>query len=420
VEIKLPHQILDKELLEVTLNSNEGTRASLMKKWPRFLVGILAAQVWLLPCLAKADMAAAKGAHKTAVQVVAMACGDEFSLALKSDGTVWGWGRNNGQLGDGTTQEHHQPVQVPGLSAVTAIACGAAHSLALTPDGSVWSWGQNEQGQLGNGQFGPSVLSPARVPGLDSVVAIAAGGAHCLALQRDGSVWAWGDDFYGEAGNGTDNRRILGAVKVTGLTAENVACGQQFCVARGKAISAWGLNSLLELGVTQTGESFKRYHNTPVTVEGVSNCSTAVALACGATHTLFRVGMAVYSWGDNGCGQLGRAGNWLPAHLRAFNGATVSTVGCGFNHSLAITEDGAVWTWGNNDSGQLGDGTKQNQPAPMCLTMESGFVAVTGGRYHSLALKSDGTVFSWGGNQYGQLGNGSTDAQLVPKPIAAF
>src|SRR6185312_15197966 len=109
-----------------------------------------------------------------------IAAGGTHVLALKSDGTVWAWGSNtSGQLGDGTTTQRAAPVQVTGLSGVTAIAAGSNHSLAVKSDGTVWAWGTNAAGQLGDGTTGATPHpTPAQVPGLSGVTAIAAGGSH--------------------------------------------------------------------------------------------------------------------------------------------------------------------------------------------------------------------------------------------------
>ncbi len=119
-----------------------------------------------------------------------------YSLALKSDGTVWTWALSN------------TPVQVPGLSSVTALAGGWGHSLALKSDRTVWTWGFNSNGQLGNGTFTDSntpvqVLGPGGVGSLTGVTAIAGGSEQSLALKSDGTVWAWGGNGEGELGNGT-------------------------------------------------------------------------------------------------------------------------------------------------------------------------------------------------------------------------
>ncbi|NLI74764.1 MAG: regulator, partial [Euryarchaeota archaeon] len=116
----------------------------------------------------------------------AITAGTFHSIALKSDGTVWAWGRNsNGQLGIGNTTNRHSPVQVPGLTDVTAITAGYYHSIALKSDGTVWAWGLNNYGQLGIGNT-TDQHSPVQVPGLTDVTAITAGHYHSIALKSDG------------------------------------------------------------------------------------------------------------------------------------------------------------------------------------------------------------------------------------------
>src|SRR5262249_35526155 len=144
-----------------------------------------------------------------------------FSLALKADGTVWGWGGNGfGQLGDGTTTLRTTPVQVRNLTGAGAIAAGGYHSLALVRyDGAVWAWGWNGSGQLGLGNNTDSV-TPLQVPGLSGVSSLSGGGYHSLALARaDGSIWAWGDNGDGELGLGNNsNAGTNSPQKIPGLS----------------------------------------------------------------------------------------------------------------------------------------------------------------------------------------------------------
>jgi alpha-tubulin suppressor-like RCC1 family protein len=136
--------------------------------------------------------------------VKAIASGFYHNLALKSDGTVWAWGCNyNGDLGTGTLNSSSTPVQVTNLSGVVAISAGQAHSLALKSDGTIWAWGDNGYGELGNGGAGQYSTTPVNVSGLSNVVAISAGGSHSLAVKRDGTVWAWGSNGFGQLGDGT-------------------------------------------------------------------------------------------------------------------------------------------------------------------------------------------------------------------------
>lgn len=132
--------------------------------------------------------------------VRAIAAGDDHSVALKADGTVWAWGDNaHGQLGDGATLNRQHPVQVKGLENVTAIAAGGNHTLALRADGTVWAWGGNANSR--------DDATPVQVQGLDNVVDIAAGGDFALALKSDHTVLAWGGKAHGQLGDGTTHAR---------------------------------------------------------------------------------------------------------------------------------------------------------------------------------------------------------------------
>ncbi|HZD60824.1 MAG TPA: RCC1 repeat-containing protein, partial [Anaerolineae bacterium] len=148
-----------------------------------------------------------------------IAAGARHSLALKSDGTVLAWGRNDyGQLGNETTTSSSTPVQVSGLTNVTTVTAGWWHSLALELDGTVWAWGDNRYGQLGN-ETTTSSSKPVQVSNLSGVVAISSClGAHSLALKSDGTVWAWGGNWYGQLGDGTTTMYKTTPVQVSGLS----------------------------------------------------------------------------------------------------------------------------------------------------------------------------------------------------------
>ena len=130
--------------------------------------------------------------------------GESHTVAVKQDGTVWAWGNNSyGQLGNGTTTVRITPVQVSGLSTnVTAIAAGGNYTVALKQDGTIWAWGDNYYGELGDGTY-TERHTPVQVSGLSGVTAIAAGGRHTVAMKQDGTVWAWGDNSIGQIGDGT-------------------------------------------------------------------------------------------------------------------------------------------------------------------------------------------------------------------------
>ena len=152
--------------------------------------------------------------------VTAVAAGNAHSVALRSDGTVWTWGHNSrGQLGNGTSGnwQYHStaPAQVPGLENIIAIAASGDHTIALRADGTVWGWGWNNNGQLGDGT---TIMrtSPVQMQGVDDVAAIATGSAHSVAMRNDGTVWTVGSNSHGQLGDGTTANSLI-SVQVAGL-----------------------------------------------------------------------------------------------------------------------------------------------------------------------------------------------------------
>ncbi|QJD87334.1 RCC1 domain-containing protein [Cohnella herbarum] len=200
--------------------------------------------------------------------IVAIAAGGYHSFALKSDGTLWAWGANNaGQLGDHGTVNRLTPVQVPGLSNIEAIDASVGHSIALKKDGTVWSWGYNNSGQLGDGTT-INRSSPVQVIGINKVTAIAAGGYHSVAVRTNGTVFAWGANDKGQIGDGTLIGRTV-PTQVLNLTdMKTVGAGLYHTLAakyNDGSVWAWGDN-----GYGQLGDGTTTNRSTPVEVAGVS------------------------------------------------------------------------------------------------------------------------------------------------------
>lgn len=354
-----------------------------------------------------------------------VAAGNVHTLALKSDGTVWAWGRNiYGQLGDNTNTNRSAPVQVQNLSDVVAVATGLFHSLALKSDGTVWAWGDNWNGQMGdNGNTDRKV--PGQVQNLSGVIAIAGGGYHSLALKSDGTVWAWGENGEGnvgveegayeggQLGDGSNiNRRYPVQVKnLSDVIAIAGGAYHSLALKRDGTVWAWGFNSTGPLG---DGTTTNR--NTPVQVQ---NLSSVKAISGGnAFSVALKSDGTVWAWGHNTKGQLGDNTNTArhsPVQVQSLS--SVNSIGGGGFHCIASKSDGTVWVWGDNAEGQLGNNSYTGRSTPMQVQNMSGASAVSAGRNSSIVLKSDGTVWAWGRNAYGELGDNTTTSRLTPVQV---
>ncbi|WP_295458860.1 CARDB domain-containing protein [uncultured Thiodictyon sp.] len=245
-------------------------------------------------------------------------------------------------------------VVAAGNADMQRIGAGVVHGLAIKPDASLWAWGDNTYGQLGNGTTGAR-LSPIQV--LAGVAGVAAGYAHTLALKPDGSLWAWGANWNGQLGDGTTTARLSPVQILAGVD----------------------------------------------------------AVAAGDVHTLaLKSDGSLWASGANWSGQLGDGTTTdRLSPVQVLTG--VAAVAAGPSHTLAIKSDGSLWAWGGNWNGQLGDGTTTDRWSPVQVL--SGVAAVAGGVGHTLAIKTDGSLWAWGWNGFGQLGDGTTTDRWSPVQV---
>ena len=339
------------------------------------------------------------------------------------------WGRNIvGQLGDGTTILRTKPVDVVGLtSGVAMVSTGDGHSCAVTTAGGVKCWGRNSYGQLGNGTTANSA-TPVDVTGLTSGVAmVSAGGTHTCAVTTAGAVKCWGRNMNGQLGNAS-SANSLTPVDVVGLGsgATSVSAGGTYsCAVTGAgAAVCWGDNHFGQLG---NGDPTNTSTLTPVGVYGMSTGVSAISAGNGHTCALRTATggttPGAKCWGSGAVGQLGNGGNSVsnaPVTVSTLS-VGVNAIDAGDNHTCARKTSGGIRCWGFNATGQLGDGGTANENKPVAVaTLPNGMVAVSSGGSHTCAITGEGGVKCWGDNFYGQLGDGTKNQALTPVDVVGL
>jgi len=343
-------------------------------------------------------------------------------------GAAYCWGANgSGQLGDGTMMNRSRPVLVqapPGVS-FAAVTGGAAHTCGLTTglSAAAYCWGGNGSGQLGDGTM-TSRSSPVLVqaPAGVSFAAVTGGAAHTCGLTTglSAAAYCWGGNGSGQLGDGTTTNQLTpvpvqapAGVSFAAVTAGAAhTCG----VTAAGAAYCWGDN-----GFGQLGDGTTTSQSSPVLVQAPPGVSFA-AVTAGRLHTcgVTPAGTA-YCWGSNSVGQLGD-GTMIdrssPVPVPPPTGVSFAAVTAGYSHTcgLATVAGAAPYCWGGNGSGQLGDGTKTDQSSPVLVLAPAGvsFKAVTAGTAQTCGVTAAGVAYCWGANGSGQLGDGTTTDRLIP------
>jgi alpha-tubulin suppressor-like RCC1 family protein len=315
--------------------------------------------------------------------VVKVAAGRCFSLALKADGTVWGWGEVPGYGLD------VQIRQLTGLTGITDIAAGQLHGLALKGDGTVFAFGSNANGQLG---LGASVaeFTATQVPGLAGVSAIAARANSSLALAG-GQIHSWGANDIGAS-------TTPAALPAPGGVPVSIALSDYMpIVARsdGAVATYSALSSTWSVYAGFTGIA---------SASGSGGGSVALGIASGGQ---------LYAAGSNFAGQLGQ-GDTLTHGVVAVPGMASTAIavasgagGAPFNSPavIALKTDGTVWFWGANTVGQRGDALSIGTSVPQLVSIPATIKAIAAGGLISLALDTTGNVWGWGDNSTGAFGS---------------
>ena len=355
--------------------------------------------------------------------VVTLTGGGYFTCALMSSGGVKCWGDNwAGQIGDGSRSRQKTPVDVVGLGeVVTSLETGESHTCAVTASGKVKCWGSNSFGQLGDGTSALK-LSPVNVYNLtDGLVGIAGGGMHTCAVTSGGGVKCWGNNYYGQLGDGTIVGRLrpvsvygLGGAAVAVTTGDFHTCA----LLSSGSIQCWGYNKYGQLGNNSNEQS-----HVPVFVESLGGVASAIDAGANHTCALLTSGF-VKCWGDNFGGQLGDGTleeRYVPVRVTGLTDWVAGSITAGENHSCALSNTGGLRCWGDNAYGEIGDGTTGKRKIPVDVYgLHMGVKGISGGANHTCAIMDNGGVKCWGQNVYGQLGSGTTTQSLVPMDVVGL
>ena len=306
---------------------------------------------------------------------------------------------------------------MPGLTDVASLSAGYDHNLALKRDGTVWGWEKNDTFQLGQGRQDTRskyCTTPLQVPGLDQVIAISASSGFSLALKEDGRVWAWGHNPSGELGDGKDSytpkyslheETPFQVVNLGNVTAIDTGVDHSIALRSDGSVWTWGNNQLCTLGV---GSADTEQHPIPVQVTNLTN---VVVLGSGfANNSVIKMDGTVWIWGGNFGMQLCQGTmdfepHAEPSQIQAFSGALA--VDNSSTQTIAMMDGGIVWICGMMENGI-------SSITEMRIPVLSSILAISAGEDHVIALDGDGNLWAWGKNSVGQLGDGTNNNRSDP------
>jgi alpha-tubulin suppressor-like RCC1 family protein len=324
-----------------------------------------------------------------------VSCGFYHTAAIKTDGTLWTWGfNNNAQLGNNTTVNRSTPVTTfAGGTNWKQVACGGYFTAAVKTDGTLWTWGRNNQGQLGDNTTTIRSTPVTTFAGGTNWKQVSCGNLMMASIKTDGTLWTWGSNGYGRLG---DNQ--TGLTKPTPITTfaggtnwKQVSCGQShtWAIKTNGTLWTWGINNSGQLGDNTLVAKL-----TPVTTfAGGTNWKQS---ACGHTHSAaIKTDGTLWTCGSNNAAQLGdNTTTQRNTPVTTFAGGNNwKQVACGTNFTSTIKTDGTIWDWGANNTGQLGDNTTTQRNTPV-TTFAGGTIwrQVFGGYNHAAALTYDDPV----------------------------
>jgi alpha-tubulin suppressor-like RCC1 family protein len=354
----------------------------------------------------------------TALSFRRVSGGGQHTCGVTTENRAYCWGANwNAQLGDGTTTNRTRPVPVSGGLQFIQVSAGQDHTCGLTTDNRIFCWGLNNFGQLGDGSL-TSRSTPVAVAGNRRFRQLAAGYRHTCGVTMANVAFCWGNNTMGELGDGSRIRRPAPArVAAGGLLFLRVSAGGLGVHTCGVTTEnrgyCWGDNTYGQLGNGTVAGSLR-----PVAVAGGLSFRQVVAASvhtCGVT-----TGDKAYCWGRN---EFGRLGDGFDVQRRVRPNAVAGTlrfsgVDSDHAHTCGVTTTKIAYCWGGNWFGHLGDGTTTTRYTPTAVIGGLNFTAVSTGAGSTCGITGGGRLYCWGWNASGQVGDGTTTNRTSPVPVA--
>ena len=345
-----------------------------------------------------------------------LSLGADHGMAIKTNGTLWGWGVNSaGQIGDNTVTTRSSPTQIGTLTGWSKVSAGASHSMAIYTDGTLWAWGLGTSGQLG---YNP--ITPSRLTSTNDWSEISGGTSHTMGVKTDGTLWTWGVNGNGQLGQNNVTARSsptqVGTLTNWSKVSATTGASSGFAIKTDGTIWGWGLNSSGQLG---DGTTVNR--SSPVQIGTLTNWSSISTIF--SDHVMaIKTDGTLWGWGNNASGRIGdgtTVGRSSPVQIGTLT--NWSKVSAGIGHTTAIKGDGTLWSWGTADSGVLGDNTiSPSKLSPIQIGTDTNWYDVNAGGAHVLSIKTDGTLWGWGTNGSGQLGDGTVINRSSPVQIGTL